>query len=421
MATPEQKRSVAPILWVTGLAVVIAVIFTIRVMTREIVYVRVAPVSFQTLTSTVATNGKVEPIDDFQAHSPIAGVIQKIYVTEGQHVAAGNLLVSMDDSDARARVATAQATFAQAQLQQTDLQQGGTTEERGQFTANVNTAKLEQQSAQKNLQLEQMLQQKGSASASEVAAAQQRLSTASLALQNASTHLGTRYSPLDRTSAQARVTDARTGLEAAQSALQNLNIRSPIAGTVYYIARSQYDFVPAGDDLMDVADLNRIQVRAYFDEPEIGKLANGQPVSIVWDAKPDRVWHGHIAHAPTTIITYGTRNVGECIITVDDAREDLLPNTNVTVTVTEMKRADVLSIPREALHTDGARNFVFRIVDHKLQQTPVQLGPLVTLLNVEIVGGLKAGDTVVLGPLTPGRDLTDGMVVKSRTSGKSAR
>ena len=413
MATPEQKRSVVPLLWVAGLAALIALTFTIRAMTREVVAVRVAPVSFRTLSSTVATNGKVEPISDFQAHSPIAGVIEKIYVTEGQHVATGSLLVSMDDSDARARIATAKATLTQAELQQADLHQGGTTEELGQFTANVNTAKLEQQAAEKNLQLEQTLQQKGSASASEVAAAQQRLNTANLALQNASSHLGTRYSSLDRTSAAARVADARANLEAAQIALQNLNIRSPLSGTVYYVARSQYDFVPAGDDLMDVADLNRIQVRAYFDEPEIGKLANGQPVSIVWDAKPDRLWHGHIAHAPTTIITYGTRNVGECIITVDDAREDLLPNTNVTVTVTEMKRTEVLSIPREALHTDGARNFVFKIVNHKLVQTPVELGPLVTLLNVEIDGGLKAGDKVVLGPAIAGRELTDGMAVKT--------
>ena len=67
-------------------------------------------------------------------------------------------------------------------------------------------------------------------------------------------------------------------------------------------------------------DLNHIQVRAYFDEPEIGELQSGQAVKIVWDAKPNRVWHGHIDRAPTTVTQYGNRNVGECVITVDDAR-----------------------------------------------------------------------------------------------------
>ena len=130
---------------------------------------------------------------------------------------------------------------------------------------------------------------------------------------------------------------------------------------------------PPAKTCIDVADLNKIQVHAYFDEPEIGKLAVGQAVKIAWDAKPTQIWHGHISLAPTTVITYGTRNVGECIITVDDARGDLLPNTNVVVTVTTSQRFNALSIPREALHTDGG-DFVYRVVNGKLVRTPVQVG-----------------------------------------------
>ena len=101
----------------------------------------------------------------------------------------------------------------------------------------------------------------------------------------------------------------------------------------------------------------------YFDEPEIGKLAKGQPVRIVWEAKPGKQWHGHILRVPTTIMSYqGTRNVGECISSVDDNDGDMIPNTNVTVTVTEAQRSNVLTIPREALHSEGGRDFVYRIV-----------------------------------------------------------
>jgi len=179
---------------------------------------------------------------------------------------------------------------------------------------------------------------------------------------------------------------------------------------VYSIPVSQYDFVPAGEDLMDVADLNRIQVRAYFDEPEIGKLAVGQAVKIVWDAKPSQSWHGHISRAPSTVITYGTRNVGECIITVDDAQGDLLPNTNVTVTVTTSQRFNVLSIPREGLHTEGANDFVYRVVQGKLVRTPVKVGAL-NLTRVEITDGLTEKDTVALNA-TSNRDLSNGLAVK---------
>jgi HlyD family secretion protein len=241
---------------------------------------------------------------------------------------------------------------------------------------------------------------------------QQRLNAANLTLATASGRSITRYTPEDRANAQARVADAAAALVAANNAYNNANIRSPIRGTVYSIPFSQYDFVPSGaDDLLDVADLNRVRVRAYFDEPEIGKLARGQAVTIVWDARQGMIWHGHIESAPTTVITYGTRNVGESNITVDDAKGDLLPNTNVTVTVTRMQRFNVLSIPREALHTDGSNNYVYRIVDHKLARTPVQVG-VVNLTNVEVTSGLKGNEIVVLGPTASGKELTNGLEVK---------
>jgi len=165
--------------------------------------------------------------------------------------------------------------------------------------------------------------------------------------------------------------------------------------------------------LLYIADLTKLRVRAYFDEPDIGKLSVGQPVTIVWGAKPNRVWHGHIQQAPTTVIEYGTRNVGECVITIDDANGDLLPNTNVTVTVTTQQKSHVLSIPREALHTEGQNDYVYKIVRGHLQKTPVQVGVL-NLTLVEVTSGLNDGDTVVLAPTNGEDELTDGLEVKAQ-------
>ncbi len=408
----EQSRATSITLWIAGLAVLLAVFFTIRRITRETVVVRVASASYQTISSTVSTNGKVEPIDEFQAHAPQPGVIQKILVQVGQHVQPGTLLLQMDSADAHKQLAAALATVASGQSSLSDLESGGSTEERGRFSADINSAKAEQQSALSNLATVRALQQKGAASAGEVAAAQQRLESANLVLQNAQNRTSGRYSSGDRASAQARLAEGRAAVIAAQTALAQVDIHSPIAGTVYAIPFSQYDFVKSGeDDLLDVADLNRIQVRAYFDEPDIGKLAAGQPVKIVWDAKPNMVWHGHIEHAPTTVTSYNTRSVGESLITVDDARGDLLPNTNVTVTVTETQRNNVLTVPREALRTDMAGDFVYRIVGGRLIRTSVQVG-VVNLTAVEVLSGLTTGEQVVLGPAISGKDLLNGLQVK---------
>jgi HlyD family secretion protein len=411
MAQAEQKRSYLLLQWVAGIAVVIAVIYSIRSVTRTVVRVVVAPVTYQELTATVSTNGKVEPVEPFDAHAPGNGVIQNIYVDEGEHVTVGQPLLKMDDTDARSRLAAAETSLAQAKLQLADLERGGDSEAHLTYASNIASAQLEQRAAAENLRAVKALEKKGSASASEVAAAQQRLDSANLALSSANAHTTGHYSSDDRAAAEARIHDSEVALQAAQAALQDADVHSPINGTVYYIPVSEFDFVHAGDDLIYVADLKKLMVRAYFDEPEIGKLANGQPVTITWDAKPLQVWHGHIEHIPNTIKNYGTRNVGECIITVDDAKGDLPPNSNVTVKVTEAKRDHVLSVPREALHTDGSRNFVYTIADGKLQQTPIQPG-LLNNTNVQILSGLGPNDTVVLGPADPGQELYSGLPVK---------
>jgi HlyD family secretion protein len=316
----------------------------------------------------------------------------------------------MDDSDALAKVAAANASLRTAEATLHDMEQGGSQEERIGLTGDLSRAQIQQQQAAKDLDALKQLEQKGAASASEVAAAAQRLQAANSSLQGLQSRTTQRYSAADKARVEAQVADARAALAAAQSSYAAFNIRTPKAGTVYSIPVSTYDFVPAGENLVDVADLNKIQVHAYFDEPEIGKLAVGQAVKITWDAKPNQIWHGHISIAPTTVITYGTRNVGECIITVDDARGELLPNTNVIVTVTTAQRFNALSIPREALHTDGG-DFVYRVIDGKLVRTPVQVGVATNLIRAEITGGLTEKDTVALGAIN-NRELSNGLAVK---------
>jgi HlyD family secretion protein len=410
MPSKEKTRSNPLVFW--GVIAVLAVlaVFGLRWLTRKQVSIRTASVSRQNLDSSTSTNGKVEPIREYQAHAAFPGVIKNLYVSVGDKVSVGELLVTMDDSDVRARLANSAASISAAKVGLETTQSNGTQEERIQLAGDIDRAKAQKQQAANDLSAMKTLQQKGSASAAEVASAQQRYDTASSTLDGLIARSKGRFSGQELTRAKDQVANAEAERVAAQRSYAAANIRSPISGTVYSVPVSEYDYVPAGEDLLDVADLNLIQVRAYFDEPEIGKLAVGQQVKIVWDAKPNRIWHGHVEQVPSTVITYGTRNVGECLITVDDARGDLLPNTNVTVTVTTQQRKDVLSIPREALRTDGPQNYVYRIVSGKLLRTPVQLG-VVNLTRVEIVSGLNDGDVVALSA-TSNTDLSNGLPVK---------
>ena len=399
-------------MWVVlALAVVFCLLLLMR-SNRERIVVRTADVERHDINRTVSTNGKVVPTVDFQAHAPFDGEVKNLFVTLDENVREGQQLIQMDDRDAARNVAAAEASLASAKSALSAMERGGTQDERNSASSDLDSAQLQQKQDAASLDSLKKLQAQGAASANEVTAAQQRLAEANVRVAQLQTRRTGRYSSDELATQRAQVAQAQAALNSARGVLAGVDVRAPFAGTVYALPVSKYDFVKSGDALLDVADLTKLEVLAYFDEPEVGDLSVGQPVKIVWDAKPTLVWHGHILEAPTTIINYGTRNVGECLITVDDAKGDLLPNTNVTVTVTTQQRQDVLSLPREALHTEGANNYVYRIVNDRLVKTAVQLG-IVNQTRLEITGGLSSGDEVALGATTE-EELKDGLRVKAQ-------
>ncbi len=396
---------------VAVLAVVVLIVLGIRYATRSDVEVRVAKVAYGDLLSSTATNGKVEPMQNFQAHATEPGTVKAVYVHSGEQVAAGTLLLRMDEAAADARVQTARSAIAQAQAAQFDIRQGGSSDERISISGDLSRDRLQVTQSENDLHALEALQAKGAASSSEVAAAQQRLLSAQSTLQSVQQRSTARYATTDRQRVQAQISDSAATLAAAEQNLSNLVVRAPFSGAVYSLPVKQYEFVSAGEELVQLADLSKVQIRAYFDEPEIGKLKVGASVLIKWEAKPLQVWHGHVIRTPTTVITYGTRNVGESLIAVDDAAGDLLPNTNVNVSVSTQQIYHVLSLPREALHTQGMDNFVYVVQRSMLVKRPVEVGA-VNLMSVQIASGLQPGDLVALNPLSSSVDLSDGLRVK---------
>jgi HlyD family secretion protein len=352
----------------------------------------------------------VEPEVNYEYTSPLATTIKAVYVQPGDHVPAGKLLIQLDDVQARARVASAESGVRTAQASLEAATHNGTLQERQAAAADVARSQLERDQARSNLDAVTRLNVTGAASANEVTAARQRLESADASLSAAQQSSTSRYSPAEVERARAALADAEAGLAAAKEVLAQCSYYAPIAGTVYSLEARPSDFVDAGKVLLQMADLNHERVRAYFDEPDIGKLAVGQPIVIRWDAKPLEEWHGHIARTPATVVPYTTRNVGEAIIALEGAHTDLLPDTNVTVTVTTSNEVNVLSVPREAMHSENGKPFVYKVVNDTLQKTPVVTGTI-NLTQVAILSGLQDGDWVATGTVD-GEPLQDGVPIK---------
>jgi HlyD family secretion protein len=407
----EANRQTSRIwLWIGAAVLLVVVFFVARNLTRDHMPVHAATATRAELFSTVPTNGLVEPVRNYEFHSPLATSVREIYVQQGDHVKAGQLLMQLDDVNARARVATAESALRSAEATYDATRQGGTLEERQSLSSNISRSHLDLAEAQRELAALQKLQTTGAASASEVATAQQRVALAQDGLAALQARQQTRYSAAELERAKSAVADAQAGLTAARDILSRTSYRAPIDGTVYSIPVSRSDFVEEGKLLLQMTDLKSLRVRAYFDEPEIGNLAVGQKITVVWDARHGKEWHGHITQVPSTIVEYKTRNVGEVLVAVDDADGGLLPDTHVTVTVTTSSEPNILTVPRESLHVENGKYYVFRVVDGSLVRTPVTTGTI-NLTQVAITTGLKDGDVVATGSLN-GLPLEEGVPVK---------
>jgi HlyD family secretion protein len=394
-------------LWVVLAAIVVAVIILAAFMSRRReVPVRAANAERQTITATIQTNGKIEPISNFEAHSPAATTVKRVLVREGQHVNAGQLLVELDDSGARSQAARATTQIKAAEADLNTVRNGGTREEVLTTEAQLSTARVEQDAAQRNLQAMQALQQRGAASAGEVTDAENRLKSAQAQASLLEQKLKSRYSRPEVARVQAQEGEARAAYSAAKEVLQQSNVRAPRDGMVYLLPVRPGQFVGAGELLVQVADLSKVQLRAFVDEPDVGRLQPGQSVKVTWDALPGRVWNGTVTQVPTTVVTLGTRNVGQFTCMVDNPEEKLLPNVNVNVSIVTAQHDNALTVPREAVHQDDGKHFVYEIKDGELTRRDVQTS-LSNLTRMEIMQGLGENAVVALSaenqqPLKPG-------------------
>ncbi|MGZ4829950.1 MAG: efflux RND transporter periplasmic adaptor subunit [Candidatus Angelobacter sp.] len=372
--------------------------------------VRAEKVVRQEIASVISTNGKIEPINSFEAHAPAPATVNKVLVAEGDRVKVGQLLVQLDDAEARSQAARALAQLRSAEAALSGIKAGGTQEEVLTSRADLTKAQAERDEAQRNLQAIQKLRQNGAASPAEVEAAQNRQKKADADVQLLQAKLSGRFSSPEVAKVEASAAEARAAYAAAQELLHHSNVTAPFAGTVYQLPVKPGSYVNGGDLLVQVANLEKVRVRAFVDEPEIGRLAKGQKVEVKWDATPGRTWDGTLTRVPTSVTMVGTRTVGEITSEIDNSDRKLLPNVNVNVSIIAARHDNALTVSREAVHDVDGKRYIYRIEDEKILAQEVQTG-LSSLTRVEVLKGIPEGAVIALGAINA-QPLRNGMDIK---------
>jgi HlyD family secretion protein len=372
--------------------------------------VRVATIERGTLRSQISTNGRVEPLKNFEAHATGAATVRRVFVHEGQHVKRGQLLLEMEDADARTQAAHAIAQLRAAEAEQGAAKDGGTREEILNIEAELAKARADRDLAQRNLDSVKRLKEQGAASSGEARDAEAQLNRTMAQVSLLEQKRKARYSPPELAKVDAQTSEARASLAAARGLLAKSNIRAPQSGVVYSLPVREGTYVNAGDLLLEEADLSKVLIRAFVDEPDLGRLHQDQKIEITWDALSGRTWLGTVTGVPASVKLHGNRNVGELVSVADNTDMALLPNINVGVSIITVEHHDVLSAPREALRQDNdGKPYVFAVENETLVRRDVTTG-VSTLTQIELQG-LPEKTAVALAS-TNNKTLVDHAAVK---------
>ncbi|HEX2781269.1 MAG TPA: efflux RND transporter periplasmic adaptor subunit [Gemmatimonadaceae bacterium] len=271
------------------------------------VAIQTAPVERRNITVTAEATGTVEPINIVEVKSKASGQITRMPVDVGSKVSAGQLLVQIDTRDVRNNYdqAVAQLRAAQANLQVATAQKTRSDE---LFKQEVITP--------------------------------QEHETATLTFANA----------------QAQVVKARTDADLARQRLEDATVRAPVAGTVIakpvslgQVITSATSGPTGGTTILQMADLNKVRMRALVNETDVGNVKPGQVASVTVDAFPDRRFQGVVEKVEPQAVVQQSVTMFPVLISLENREGTLLPGMNGQVSMTVAQKNNVLAVPADAV------------------------------------------------------------------------
>ena len=365
----------------------------------------------QNLSSWIPTNGKVEPVEPHIIQSQLTTFIETVPAKEGQTVVRGQILMTLDAKDLASELAHMKEQLVAAEDDRKTAVGGGSPDEIAQLNSDL---------AKTNSEIDRLRRERDSLERlySRQAATRQEGEKTKTALEKAEADKRLieekRNAIMQRSKSQAeraslRIEEARASIRSLEEKLKSAQVTAPAGGTLYSLPARAGTYVHTGDSLAELADLKRVRVRVFVDEPELGSLELHQPVEISWEALPNRTWTGEVEQLPKAVVARGSRNVGEVLCSVGNEQAELLPNTNVNVRIRTGERENALTISRAAVRTEGGGRYVLLVDQGRLRKRDVKVG-ISNATDYEILSGLTESDVVALPGAT---ELQDGMAVST--------
>ena len=337
----------------------------------------------------VVASGRVMPPARISLGSLSVAKVVEVPAREGEAVRAGQLLLRLDEAEARASLLQARARVEEAAAR-LDLVRGTTSRS---AVESVRQAEARLAQAERDLERARQLFDAGAASAAQLDAAQQARTVAASEAERATVQAAS----LARAGAEERL--AAAALRQAQAAeaiartrLDEKQVRAPGAGRVLTRDVEVGDVVVAGKALLVFAEDGPARLTVQPDEKNLALLAEGQEAEAVADAFPARPFRARVSWISPGVDP--ARGTVEVRLAVPEPPPFLRPDMTVSVNVTVGRRDDALVLPAEAVRDAATDPWVLRVAGGRTERRAVRLG-LRGEGVVEVAEGLAAGDAVV--------------------------
>ena len=373
--------------------------------------VRIVAVELAAVHDRVSTNGKVEADRIFELRAPFAGICRQLSAHEGDLLKAGQAILVIDDSALLSDLASARAESQAAESDLANIQRGPSPEEVNQVEADAARLRLELEAARKILATNEWLLQKEAISRFDMEQSQREVARLQQALGAAATRkrdLKARITEADRKRAAARIEAARARIKYLEDMIARGTLRAPVSGTLFQFELKDGAFLSPGEVVGLLANLSRLRVRVFVDEPDLGQVRVGSEIVIQWDARPQDSWKGTVLRIPSQVVARGSRSVADVLCSIESPIGALIPNVSVDVEIQTAAGPKVASLPRSTVFPEAKGHFVWTIRDGYVTKRPVETGRSTSSV-IEITRGLSVGDRVILPGETP---ITEGMRVR---------
>ncbi|MBS1815703.1 MAG: efflux RND transporter periplasmic adaptor subunit [Acidobacteria bacterium] len=412
----------------------------------------------QDLTSIVTGSGQIKPKTYVNVGATAFGRITNLYVKEGDHVKKGQVLATIENVQPSASVAAQAATIAS---QKTDVNSFRAAEKTAE--ANLVQAKADLQQKRLDIDRYQKLYAQNLVSKQDYDARKAAFDVAAATVQQREAAVA--QAKAQTLSAGSKVQQAVASQRANYDILDRTVSRAPFDGLVTNVPVREGETMVTGiqnalgSTLMTLADMSVITAEVKVDETDIVNVKLNQPVEVTVDALPGKSFRGHVTEVgdqallrttgiATSQSTTGTEEAKDfkVVVTLDEIAPELRPGLSATAKITTARRQNVVTLPIQALvERDPAMEQKFEKNNGKLPSgvdasaltpkggvqgvyilkkqksdlrvhfVPVQTG-ITGATDIEVTGGLNAGDEVVTGRFKVLRTLHSGTRVKRDNS-----